>query len=78
MFEITLISKTPLAGAAYALCFGIGTALATLLTVGPLAGIFGHAPSRLLRKVPLQRALRLICGVLMMIFGIQFLFFAAR
>jgi len=78
MFEITLISKSPLAGAAYALCFGAGTACATLLTVGPLAGVFGHFPSRLFRNATLQRAFRLICGLLMMIFGIQFLFFAAH
>lgn len=76
MFEITLISRTPLAGVAYALCFGAGTACATLLTVGPLAVIFGHFPSRLFRNASLKKAFRVICGLLIMIFGIQFLFFA--
>ena len=70
IFEITLISKTPLAGAAYAFSFGAGTALASFITVGPLAAAFGHYPSKMLKNTALQAAFRVACGILVILFGI--------
>jgi sulfite exporter TauE/SafE len=72
MFEIAIISKTPLAGAAYALAFGLGTAAATILTVGPLAGALGHFPSRILKTQGLQKAFRISCGALLVLFGLVY------
>ncbi len=73
MFEITLISKTPFAGAVYGLSFGAGTALASLLILGPLAAGLGHFPLRLLKSKSLRAAFRIACGILIIAFGAAFL-----
>ena len=68
-FEITLISKTPLVGAAYALSFGAGTALASFITIGPLAASLGHYSLKVLKNTALQAAFRMACGILVILFG---------
>ena len=73
MFEIALISHSVFAGAAYALCFGAGTAVATVVTVGPLATVLGHLPSRILASRLRQTLFRMACGALLIVFGALFL-----
>jgi len=70
IFEIALISKSPLAGAAYAFSFGAGTALASLVTIGPFAALAGHYPSRILKSAALQSFFRIACGMLVIFFGL--------
>src|SRR3989338_622832 len=70
--EISLISKSPLSGAVYALFFGLGTAAASLITIGPLAGLLGHLPSKVLKSEAVQRVFRVVAGALLVLFGIIF------
>jgi sulfite exporter TauE/SafE len=73
MLEIAIISKSALSGAVYAFFFGLGTVLATLITVGPLAGFLGHVPSRTLKSAKVRAAFKMACGMLLVLFGIIFM-----
>lgn len=73
MFQIILISKSALAGAVYALCFGLGTSLASFVIIGPAGAALGNFIPKLVRSETLRAAARIVCGVLIASFGIQFL-----
>ena len=64
---ITCVAKSVLQGVMYALSFGVGTVL-PLMILGPLVSFF---PERILRAPKLFRVFRVICGVILILFGLQ-------
>ena len=74
LFEIALISKSVLAGASYALAFGAGTLVASLVVIGVSAGIIRWVPAKLLTSEKAAFAFRAVCGILLVIFGIALIF----
>ena len=44
----------------------------SLITIGPLAGLLGHLPSKVLKSEAVQRVFRVVAGALLVLFGIIF------
>lgn len=59
-----------LQGMAYALCFGIGT-IAPVMILGPLAGLL---PEKMFKYPKHLRVLKIVCGVVLILFGLQLLY----
>ena len=66
---IAVTSKGPLLGMFYSLCFGIGPAVITpIILMGILAGV---VPSAVFRTPRIYRFFQLMCGVLLLFYGIR-------
>jgi sulfite exporter TauE/SafE len=76
--EIAMISKSAAEGALYAFSFGIGTAAATMVSVGAIAGVAGGLAGRFLRSASALRAFRIACAALLMILGAWIILQGAR
>ena len=63
--------NTVLAGILYAAVFAVGTAIAPIV-LGTLVGI---VPGRLFKPAKLLRAFQVICGVLLILFGFQLIYY---
>lgn len=70
LFEIALMSNSPVEGATYSLFFGLGTFLSGVITVGALSGALSWLPSNFIRSKTLNIAFRLGCALLLIILGI--------
>jgi thiol:disulfide interchange protein DsbD len=73
MFEITLISRSFLQGAVYAAFFGLGTALATIILIGPLASLLGHFTRKAIKSAGILIVFRIACGLLIGAYGFYLL-----
>lgn len=60
-----------LAGILYAALFAIGTAVAPIV----LGTLMGMIPGQLLRKDKLYRAFQVVCGIVLVLFGAQLLYY---
>lgn len=60
-----------LAGIVYAAVFAVGTAVAPIV-LGTLMGII---PEKLLRSAKLLRTFQVICGIVLVLFGVQLLYY---
>jgi sulfite exporter TauE/SafE len=63
--------KAVLKGAWYGVAFALGTAVAPIV----LGIITGSIPERLLRSARLLRAFQVLCGLVLVVFGIRLLYF---
>jgi sulfite exporter TauE/SafE len=59
-----------LQGVAYALCFGIGT-IVPVMVLGPLVGLL---PEKVLKSSRHFRVFRIVCGGILILFGLQLLY----
>jgi len=59
-----------LQGVAYALCFGIGT-IVPVMILGPLVGFL---PERILKSPAHLRVFKIVCGAILILFGLQLLY----
>jgi sulfite exporter TauE/SafE len=74
LFEIALISKNALDGALYGLFFGLGTFISGLIITAALAGLSIRIPEKLLKSPTAKDALRITCALLLVLFGLWFIF----
>ena len=63
--------NTVLAGILYAALFAIGTAIAPIV-LGTLMGII---PEKLFKSAKLLRTFQVICGVVLILFGLQLIYY---
>jgi len=67
---IALTVKGPLLGMFYSLCFGIGPAVVTpIVIIGILAGV---VPGAVFKTPRIYQFFRLVCGVLLLFYGVRF------
>jgi cytochrome c-type biogenesis protein len=71
LFDIVLISKSALGGAAYAFSFGLGTFLSGLITIGIIAGLLTRIPAALVRSRSVNIIFRIVCALLLIALGIS-------
>ena len=71
LFEIGLISKTALAGAGYALSFGLGTFVSGFFIIGGLIGILAWLPEKLLKSKISNTIFRATYSLLFIALGIR-------
>lgn len=71
LLEITLISKTGLSGALYALSFGMGTFLSGIIMINVFLGIFSWLPMRLLKREKSVMIFRIIYIILFVMLGFR-------
>jgi sulfite exporter TauE/SafE len=74
LFEIVLISHSPLMGMFYAFSFGLGTFLSGLIVLGSLAGIFTWIPAKILKSKISNFIFKIICAFLLILLGISIIF----
>ena len=67
---IACVATNALYGIVYALSFGVGTVV-PLMILGPLVGFF---PERTFKSARLLRVFRTMCGVILLLFGLQLLY----
>lgn len=66
---IALSVKTPLVGAFYALCFGLGASITTPIT---LLGILAGVTPRLIFKTPrIYNVFKRLCGLMLIVLGVK-------
>ena len=70
LFDIVLISKGALDGAAYTLSFGLGTFLSGFITVGIIAGILTRIPAALIKSKSVNTIFKTVCALLLVALGI--------
>lgn len=70
LFEIALMSKGALDGAAYASSFGMGTFLSGMAVIGAATGVLTWLPARMLKSKKSIAAFRILCAVLLIAMGI--------
>ena len=67
---IACTATNALQGVAYALWFGIGT-IVPMMILGPLVG---SLPEKMLRSPTHLRVFKIVCGVILVLFGLQLLY----
>ena len=67
---ITCVATSVVQGVVYALSFGVGTVV-PLMILGPLVGFL---PGRILRSARFLKVLRVVCGAILILFGLQLLY----
>jgi sulfite exporter TauE/SafE len=72
--EIALISKTAFSGILYALSFGLGTFISGIVVIGAVTGILTILPAKFLRSETGNTVFRVICGMLLVMMGLIFIF----
>jgi sulfite exporter TauE/SafE len=73
LFEIALISKNALQGAFYGLFFGLGTFISGVIVAAGLAGLLIWIPERFLKSRGARLSLRIVCALVLILFGLWFL-----
>lgn len=73
LFEIALISGTPLDGACYALSFGMGTLISGLIVMGSLVGILAGLSGKILKSGTSRFVFKAACASLLILLGIGFI-----
>ena len=68
---IACVAENIVSGILYALSFGIGAAFPPIV-LGALVGIF---PQKLLRTAKLRRGFQVVCGVVLILFGLQLIYY---
>ena len=71
LFEITIISKTPLQGIFYALSFGLGTFISGFIVIAGLSGIVVWFPAKFLKTNFSTLVFRIICALLLILLGLN-------
>jgi len=74
LLQIALMSSSALEGAAYTLSFGMGTSISGLIVVGVLAGFLSGFTARAFKSKKTNFIFRIICALLLMLFGVRFMF----
>lgn len=74
LLEITLVSKTALAGVFYALSFALGTSISGFMVIGGLSGILTWLPAKFLKSKRSNLIFRIICALLLMGLGLNLIF----
>jgi sulfite exporter TauE/SafE len=67
---IACTATNALSGVVYALSFGVGTVV-PLMILGPLVSFF---PERLLKSATPRRVFRVVCGTILILFGLQLVY----
>ena len=71
LFEITIISKTPLQGMFYAFSFGLGTFISSFIVITGLSGVITWFPGKFLKTSFSVSVFRLICALLLILLGLN-------
>jgi len=71
LFEITVISKTPLQGMLYAFSFGVGTFVSGLIVIAGLSGVISWLPAKFLKTNFSTKLFRLICAMFLILLGVN-------
>ncbi len=71
LFEISLISETALAGAGYALSFGLGTFVAGFFVISGLTGILAWLPEKIFKSKISSTIFRAIYSLLFIALGVN-------
>lgn len=74
LLEITLISKTALAGLLYALFFGLGTFASGFIAMAALSGALAWLPAKILKSPRSNLIFRTICALLLIWLGFNLIF----
>lgn len=69
-FEVALISKTAVQGAAYALSFGLGSAVSALVVAGGVGAGVVRLSAKFLRQEKGMSVIRIISAALLLAFGV--------
>lgn len=74
LLEITLVSKTALAGVFYALFFALGTSISGFMVIGGLSGILTWLPAKILKSKRSNLIFRIICALFLIGLGVNLIF----
>ncbi len=73
LFEIALISNNALQGALYGLFFGLGTFISGAIVTAGLAGLLIRIPEKLLKSEAGRFVFKIICALILILFGLWFI-----
>ena len=73
LFEIALISKNALQGALYGLSFGLGTFISGTIIAAGFTGLLIWWPEKFLKSKGARLVLRIVCALVLILFGLWFI-----
>jgi sulfite exporter TauE/SafE len=73
LFEIVLISKNAFQGALYGLSFGLGTFISGAIIAVGFSGLLTRLPEKFLKSEKVRFTLRIVCALVLILFGLWFI-----
>jgi len=71
LFDIALMSASPIDGLSYAMSFGIGTFLSGMIVISVFTGLIKFIPQKILRSRISRFVFKLVCAALLAAFAIR-------